>query len=104
LLEPWFMDKADHYFTLAGSERAAYLDRLLDKVAALRGVESLFPGQQKPTKLPGQQATLVGVLLDQVEKWKAAADPQRRERISEFVAAVQMHWLMRELRLSPAPQ
>jgi hypothetical protein len=105
LLEPWFMDKVDHYFTLAGSERVAYLDRLLDKVTALRGVEALFPGQHEPTKVPGQQAKLVGVLLDQVEKWKAAADPQRKERIGEFVAAVQIHWLMRELpRLSPAPR
>ena len=105
LLEPWFMDKTDQYFKLATAERTAYLDRLLDMIAVWRGAELLRPEQTGTAEEPREKGGLLEVLFDQVKQWKERAEPKRREQIDQFLLAVQVRWLLRNLRQpSPTPE
>ncbi|MBN2474722.1 MAG: hypothetical protein JXB62_08945 [Pirellulales bacterium] len=100
LIEPWLKAKMEHYFALASAERGAYVDRFIDTISAWRGADSLRPEQGHN---PDGGGGIVSVVFEETEKWKKQADPQRRERISQFLLAVQARWLLRNLRqLAPA--
>ncbi len=98
LLEPWFMDKRDRYFELAGAERSAYLDELLDTFAAWRGVDLLRDPQAADDGSSTTDHGLLGVLVEQMDHWKEGAELPQRERTDRFFLAIQSRWLMRSLK------
>jgi hypothetical protein len=101
LLEPWFMEKVDRYFTMAAQERLAFLDRLIDMFTAWRGLDTLRPGVTGAAKPPKAEGGLLGALLGQVDQWQTSAEPQQGKRIGEFLLALQMRWLWRQLPAGP---
>lgn len=105
LLEPWFLDKVEQYSTLSASERPAYVEKFIESVAAWKDVEVFCPPQEQASAAPGKSGSLIGILLERVKQWEAAAAPPQNAQISEFLAAVKSRYLQRSLeRLFSAPQ
>jgi len=112
LLEPWLLDKTQHYSQLPATERTAFLDELLDTVAIWRNIETLCgqtkdpgvathtqsSGQDVPSNAAGRQQSLIERFFSQAEKCKAEAQPEDRQKIDEFLVAVQGRWLVRSLK------
>ena len=102
VLEPWFLEKTDRYSELPQADRTAYLDRMLDMVAALSGIAVIRPSgneAEDPSAAGGLQALLLG----QVEQWKQKAEPPQREKIDRFLADMQMRLLLRMWESSTTP-
>jgi len=97
LLEPWFMDRVEDYHALSAAERLPYLDDILDRMQAWRGVESLRSTGSRGSEPPGEPPDLLSLLQERIERCKSKADPKARERISQFQVALQARWLLRAL-------
>ena len=95
LLEPWFMEKADVYAQLDDAKRPEYVDQLIDSIAIWQGADSLQPQGNAATDQP---EGLLSILFEQVEQWQQDADPQRRERIGQFLLAIKKQWALRAWR------
>ena len=95
LVEPWFFDKLEHYVRLPPQQRTAYVDQILDRVAAMRGLGAVTQAAP-PAGKPGQ-GRLVKVLLEQIPQWQQRAEPRRRREISEFLIALETRWMTRQL-------
>jgi len=95
LLEPWLSDKVDGYFGLSEQQRPAYIDQIIDTIGQWRGVDVLRPetiaGDQLSEETPG----LTAVLHQRIKAMKEQAGPDRRERMSRFLAALQTRWFFR---------
>jgi hypothetical protein len=96
LLEPWFLEHMEGYFGRPPAERIAFLDGMLDRLATWRGVETLRADEPVAPDSSLAPQGIVQVLLDRVEQWKKQAEPRQRERITDFVAAVQTRWVQRQ--------
>jgi hypothetical protein len=92
LLKPWFMDKIETYYKYDESQREAYVDSIVDRMAQLGGMNRL---RKKGTDAPLPK--LKELLLANVTIWKKDASPEESQRIGEFFAAIQTRWLMRRL-------
>ena len=111
LLKPWFLEKTQRYFQLAASDRTAFLDELLDTVSMWQEIDTLYEqapdsevATQQAAAIPGdtpqpaaQQQGLVNAFFGQVEKCKEEAEPEDRQKIDEFLMAVQGRWLVRSM-------
>jgi hypothetical protein len=98
LMKPWFMHEVDDYHRFSNTEQSDLVDRFLDVLAALQGLESLLPGQAVSPDPPASQSDLMRTLMGQVDQWKAEVSAQQREQIDKFLSAVKMRWLMRSLK------
>lgn len=94
LVEPWFVDKLDHYVRLPAAERTSYVDQILNRLAAMRKIG--VPKDQPPTA-PQRPGRLVKVLLEQWPQWEQRATPERRRAMSDFLVALQTRWLTRQV-------
>ena len=100
LAEPWFLEKMEGYFALPLTERLGYVDRILDSFETWRGAERLI---SVPVTQPGKvvspkpQDGMVGTILRQIEQCREAAPPEQRQKMDEFIRAVQARWLRRTL-------
>jgi hypothetical protein len=90
LAEPWFLDKVERYFSLPRRERTAYMDQVIDRLAAFRRLKLAA----EPQPRGGRAAR---AFMDQVAEWQKRADPKRRAEIREFVFALQTRWMARGL-------
>lgn len=90
LIEPWLADQWGRYERLSADQRPAFLDSLVKQVSTWQGPGS---GASTATKLFSEQA----------EGWKAKAEPGERERITAFLAAVQVQWLVQKVRQWNSP-
>jgi hypothetical protein len=97
LLEPWFMEKVNGYFNESDERRAAYLDKMIDAVAVWAGLDAIRPGAAEGKGGAARSPGLTEMLLGEVEGWKQRAAPGDRQRITEFLAAMQARWLTRDL-------
>jgi hypothetical protein len=95
LVEPWFIDKLEHYVGLPPEQRTAYVDQILDRLSAMRGLAAVT-GANTPSGAPGQ-GRLAKALLEQIPQWQQRAEPQRRREIGEFLTALQTRWVSRQL-------
>jgi hypothetical protein len=94
LFGPWLSDKAAIYARLSNRERPKFMDEIFKTLVAWQGADRL---QTKPTS-DAPSATprsLLAVFSDQVEATKRNAEPSERERISQFIWALQIRTLMR---------
>ncbi len=100
LLEPWFDDKVDAYFTLSPAERPTYVDRLLTTIGVWSNIESLRT-DSRPSAADGEpkeaSSGLLAVLARKTEQWKQRAEPDRRKQMNQFILAVQCRWLVRRI-------
>ena len=99
ILEPWFADKIEAYYRLAAEQRPAMLDRLVDELSQWRhaeGIQCEGPDAAEG-QAPDQGKGLTAALVAQLERRKAEAEPAERERLSQFLAALQWRWLIRGL-------
>lgn len=105
LLEPWFLEKVDGYFALADGEQVVYLDRVIDTVRQWRGVDNLQP-DNLPDDAPGASpSSLMIVLCQRIEDVRKEAEPDRQQRLGQFVTAVQTRWFVRVLQeVLPGPR
>ncbi len=90
LAEPWFLDKVERYFSLPRRERTAYMDQVIDRLAAFRKLKLATEAQQRGGRV-------AKAFMDQVAEWQKRADPKRRAEIREFVFALQTRWMARGL-------
>lgn len=95
LLEPWLLDKVDAYWAGTGPERLAVLDGVLASIKSWQGASVLRPEPTQPND--GEDRGFMAVLQDQVASLEDKADPSRRQRIEQFVAAVRARWFWRTL-------
>ena len=86
LLRPWFMSKLDGYFSLPAPQRVAYVDRLLDTITSWSGVDTL-PDCNPEDLQRGQ--SLLEILREKTARWQKEAAPPLRQRICEFLFAIQ---------------
>jgi hypothetical protein len=93
LVEPWFFDKMERYFALPRRERTAYVDQVIDRLAALRGLKAAAEPQERGVRQP----RVVQVFMTQVAEWQKRADPKQRAEIREFLFALQTRWVARGL-------
>ena len=97
LLEPWFMEKVDGYFKQPPPERLAYVDEMIDTVTIWNGLDAIRPDVAEDNPRGAPRPSLTDMLLAEVEGWQHRAAPEQRERIEQFVLAVQTRWLVRRL-------
>jgi hypothetical protein len=98
LAEPWFLEKLDGYFALPPKERTAYVDRILDSFETWRGADQLMGSVDKSTgKRTQPQTGMIGTILKQIEQCREQATAEERQKMDEFVLAVQGRWLWRTL-------
>lgn len=101
LLEPWFLDKADTYAELTPPEQEAYLERQIETIEVWRGAESLQPPPSEASDPQTQPTSLMQHVFSHLKTWKEQAEPDRRDRIERFQAALQMRWLARKMPKLP---
>lgn len=90
LLEPWFMDKLDGYDKCDEARREAYVDGIIDRMSQLSGMNCLREnGETKSSP------KLSRLLIENAELWKNQAPPKEKQRIGQFLAAIQARWLIR---------
>ena len=97
LLEPWFTDRVEAYFALPAAERPTYLDEILDRMQAWRGVELLRSTRSDGIDPHGEEPDFVALFQQRIERCKSRADPDEREQISQLQLALQTRWLLRTL-------
>lgn len=99
LTEPWLLEKMDGYFALPPAKRLAYVDRILDSFETWRGAERLITAPSPQPDKPARrvQDGMIGTILKQVEQCRQAAQPEERQKMDEFILAVQARWLRRTL-------
>jgi hypothetical protein len=94
LLGPWLSEKASVYAQLPERQRPQFIDGVIDSLLAWRGVDRL-QARHSSDASPGRSRSLLAVLLEQVEECKRNAEPQQRDRILQFLGALQVRFLMR---------
>jgi hypothetical protein len=94
LLGPWLCEKASIFSRLPAAKRMPFLDESIDAILAWQGVDRLRQDSDAPA---GKSPGLLSVLLDQVEKCKRDVEPQQRDRISQFLTALQVRMLTKQL-------
>src|SRR5262249_4137902 len=100
LLHEWFQKMVDAYHALAADQRAAYVDAQLNR---LPGGDRLNQAQTAVAALSdapppsGAKRNAVAWLLAKVRRWTAQSSAEQRQRVDEFVAAVQARWLLRQM-------
>jgi len=99
VLESWFLEKTDRYFKLAETQRTPYLDRMIDMLTVLSGIDAIRPNEGEAEE-PSGESGLQALLLGQVQQWKQKAKPLQRERIDQFLAHIQNRWILRTLGFS----
>ena len=99
VIEPWFVDRADEFARLPKAERTAFLDRVIEKVRLWATAGTLKPASQakSSSKSSLSGASLLPMLMERLEAWKQQAEPDQRQRMMEFVGAIQFRWLQRSL-------
>ncbi len=102
VLEPWFLEKTDRYHELTEAQRTPYLDRMIDTITVLNGIDAIRPNGGEAGK-PSGEGGLYALLLGHVQQWKQNVDPPRRERIDRFLAHMQRRWILRTLGLATTP-
>lgn len=103
VLEPWFLEKSDRYHELAETQRAPFLDHLIDMLAVLNGINAIQPGNQPGNQPDGGEVGeggLYALLLGQVQQWKQNVEPRRRKRIDRLLEHMQKRWILRMLGFS----
>ena len=93
LLEPWFMGKLDGYGQCDEARRQAYVDAIIDRMSELSGMNCL-----RETSESQSSPKLAELLMENVEQWKKQAPPEKKQRMGEFLAAIQTRWLIRTFR------
>jgi hypothetical protein len=94
LFGPWLTDKASIYSRLPSAQRPKFIDDVLDSLLAWRGVDRLQVRKDGNAAQGGMEG-LLSVFFAQVEECSRNAEPQQRDHIAQFVAAVQLRFLMR---------
>jgi hypothetical protein len=94
LLGPWLSEKASHYSQLPVTQRLKFIDGVIDSLLAWRGADRLQTAQSSEAS-SSQSRGVVSVFLEQVEECRRNADVRQREHISQFLAALQLRFLMR---------
>lgn len=94
LVEPWLDEKLEQYGRLPVAQRVAYVDQLLDRLSAWKGLASIRPEAQATSS----GGAMWQPLLVRVRDWQGQADPQRRELIGQFLLTAQVRWLIRGMR------
>ena len=94
LLGPWLSEKASVYWQLPDKQRLQFIDGVIDSLLAWRGADRLQVGHGDGAP-QSESRGLVSVFLDQVEECKRNAEPQQRDRILQFLGALQVRFLMR---------
>jgi len=94
LLGPWLNEKASVYSQLPDKQRLQFIDGVIDSLLAWRGADRLQVGHSGGAP-QSKSRGLVSTFLDQVEECKRNAEPQQRDRISQFLGAIQVRFLMR---------
>lgn len=94
LLEAWLELKVDRYAELAQNERLAFIDSTIDTVRAWKGIGALR-GEETASSETAKKPPLLLILLERMDHWKGKLDPDRRQRISQFVADLQVRWVQR---------
>jgi hypothetical protein len=95
LLGPWLTEKASLYSQLPDAKRIEFIDGVIDSLQAWRGADQLQAPQSAETPSAQRRGAVQKMFLDQVEECKRSADQQQRDRIAQFVAALQFRFLMR---------
>jgi hypothetical protein len=92
LFRPWLCEKAKVYARLSAVERSKFMDAIFNTLSAWRGADKL---QAKPSdNASAQRPNLLSVFFDQVDACKKEAEPDERDRITQFVGALQIRALM----------
>ena len=92
LLEPWFMDKLETYNNRNDTQRPAFVDEIIDRMVELGGMDCLR-GPSDGGRPPG----LMQLFIERAETCKEQARSERRQQMSQFIAAIQTRWLIRAL-------
>ncbi|HYW78916.1 MAG TPA: hypothetical protein VE890_05030 [Thermoguttaceae bacterium] len=102
VLEPWFLDKTDGYCEVSETERTAYLDRLIDMIAVMDGIDAIRPNSDESAD-HAEDGGLYALLLEQTQQWKQKAEPSRQERIDRLLIDMQKRYILRTLGFSTTP-
>jgi len=97
ILEPWFMEKVDAYFACRDSQRTAFLDRTIDRMSIWSGLDRLCPESGNKDNTAETPCGVKALLFERIGYWQSRAEPDQEERIDQFVTAVRMRWLYRQL-------
>ncbi len=96
LMEPWLLGKVEQYSQLPASQRNDYIDRFLDRAELWNKVGSACLKNQASQR-PKGDSSASELILGQIEQCSKRAAPDERRQIGAFMAAVQAHWLWRQL-------
>jgi hypothetical protein len=98
LLEPWVLDKVDGYFGRSKKERPAYVDQVLETIAQWRGVNSLRPQADNDHQAQDGCPSLMTMLYQRIDAIQEDAGPAERQRVGQFLTAVQARWFLRAVQ------
>ena len=106
LLEPWLLDKVEHYAQLPAAQKMDYIDRFLDRAelwnkigtACLKtGSDQGSPRQGPPEQWLAGGSSASKLVMEQIEQCSRRTAPEQRRQIGAFMTAVQARWLWRQL-------
>jgi hypothetical protein len=100
LLQPWLAGKVEEYSRLPSAQRIGYLDHFLDRADEWNKIatacQSGNSGQAGHSSQK-EKSSLTRLVMDQIQQSSEHAEPDQRQKITEFTAAVQARWLWRQL-------
>lgn len=100
LVEPWFVDKVEHFAQLPQKERLGYVDRFLDRLEQWRKLSAACAKSQL-AKGQTSMADLGVSLFDRVKASSQRAEGEKRKQMSAFLVAVETRWLWRQMPSLP---
>jgi hypothetical protein len=95
LVEVWYLHKVDQYFDQPEDQRAAFLDRELDKIDRLTERHSSSRGLRRS---PAVAIFALGAADSRINEMVSRAEPQMQPRLREFQVAVRNRILARGLQ------
>jgi hypothetical protein len=95
VLRPWILKKADAYGRLPTDRRAAFLDRLIDKLEVWQGVEKLLPQPSANASEPSPK--LAAILTREMERLQKEAPAAQRKQLARLWADLQVRWFLRSI-------
>jgi hypothetical protein len=116
ILRPWFVEKAKKYAQLAEQHRHDYVDRMLDVLLVMRGMEKFFPSapgkisEQKKISLAKTERTrgdaneihkrksqsgLLPMLSGEIERLRNDLDKENSEAVGSLWTALQIRFVLR---------
>lgn len=96
LLEPWLLEKVEHYARLPAAQRTDFIDRFLDRAELWNKIGSACLKNRTNQGRKGG-SSVSQLIMEQIEQCSSRAAPERQRQIGAFMAAVQARWLWRQL-------